>query len=114
MQTRRARLMPSPAEQFISEPITPAAGTFDTHGIARGEPGLPTRFTWRGDEYTICEVLEIWKTSAPEAAGGEVYLRRHWWEVRTDSGHLMKLYFERQKNRKNAKDRWFVYTVRGM
>lgn len=103
--------MTDPVDQFISEPIVPAAGTFDTHAIARGEPGLPTRFTWRGDEYTMAEVMAVWKTSAPEASG-EVYLRRHWWEVRTTSGHIMKIYFERQKNRKHAKDRWFLYTVR--
>jgi len=102
----------SPSEQFISEPIAPAVGTFDTHGIARGEPGLPTHFTWREDEYEVAEVLEVWKTSTAEVSGGEVYLRRHWWEVRTTSGHVMKLYFERQKKRKNAKERWFVYTVR--
>ncbi len=100
-----------PREQFISEPITPAEGTFDSQAIARGEPGLPTKFTWRGNEYLIEEVLEVWKTSTPESAGGELYLRRHWWEVRTHTGHIMKLYFERQKNRKNAKDRWFIYTL---
>jgi Domain of unknown function (DUF6504) len=99
-----------PAEQFISEPIVPAPGSFDTRTIARGEPGLPQRFTWRGSEYTVAEVLAVWKTSSPDTTG-EVYLRRHWWELRTTTGHVMKLYFERQKNRKNAKARWFVYTV---
>ena len=99
---RDGMMSPEPAEQFISEPITPVPGTFDTRSIARGEPGLPQRFTWRGDEYTVTEVVSV----------GEVYLRRHGWEVRTDTGHAMKLYFERQKNRKNAKARWFVYTVR--
>ncbi len=103
--------MPSdPSEQFISEPIVPVPGTFDTRSIAQGEPGLPQRFTWRGDEYTVSEVLAVWKTSSPDTTG-EVYLRRHWWELRTTTGHIMKLYFERQKNRKNAKARWFIYTV---
>ena len=99
-----------PREQFVSEPIVPVAGTFDTRSIAIGEPGLPQRFTWRGEEYAVNEVLAVWKTSSPDSTG-EVYLRRHWWEVRTISGHVMKLYFERQKNRKNAKARWFIYTV---
>ena len=31
-------------EEFVSEPIKPVAGTFDTVGMARGEPGLPGRF----------------------------------------------------------------------
>ncbi len=101
-----------PPEQFISEPITPVPGAFDPRGIAQGEPGMPARFVWRGEEYRVDEVLAVWKTSGPEATG-EVYLRRHWWELRTTTGLVMKIYFERQKNRKNAKDRWFVYTVRG-
>jgi Domain of unknown function (DUF6504) len=58
----------------------------------------------------VAEVLGVWKTSSPDTTG-EVYLRRHWWEVRTGSGHAMKLYFERQKSRKDAKARWFLYTV---
>ena len=98
-------------EQFISEPIVPVAGTFDTRSIALGEPGLPQRFAWRGSEYAVAEVLAVWKTSGPDTTG-EVYLRRHCWEVRTDTGQVMKIYFERQKNRKNAKARWFAYTVR--
>ena len=102
--------MGEPGEQFVSEPIVPVAGTFDTRGLAQGEPGLPARFHWRDDEYVVSEVLSVWKSSGPEATG-EVYLRRHWWELRTTSGHIMKLYFERQKNRKNAKTRWFIYTV---
>lgn len=101
---------PDPPEQFISEPITPTPGTFDTRTIAQGEPGLPHRFTWRGHEYTVDEVLTVWKTSSPDTTG-EVYLRRHWWQLRTTTGHIMKLYFERQKNRKNAKARWFLYTM---
>ncbi len=105
--------MTTSPEQFISEPITPVPGTFDPRGIAQGEPGLPTRFTWRGEEYTVDEVLTVWKTSTPEGGSGEVYLRRHWWELRTTTGHIMKIYFERQKKHKNAKNRWFVYTVRG-
>ncbi len=78
--------------------------------MAQGEPGLPHRFAWRGDEYTVNEVLAVWTTSSPDATG-EVYLRRHWWELRTTTGHIMKLYFERQKRHGNARARWFVYTV---
>jgi len=100
-----------PTEQFVSEPITPVPGTFDSRTMGQGEPGLPQRFTWRDDEYTVNEVLAVWKTSGLDSTGSEVYLRRHWWELRTVSGHIMKVYFERQKNRKNAKARWFLYTV---
>ena len=53
------------AEEFISEPIEPVEGTFDTAGMTRGEPGLPGRFIWRDKEYTVAEVLEKWKESGP-------------------------------------------------
>lgn len=98
-------------EQFISEPITPAPGTFDRRGMARGEPGLPARFTWRGDEYTIADVLETWVTSGKEKGGDEIYLRRHWWQIRTTDGSVMKLYCERQKQRRDTKQRWFIYSM---
>ncbi len=34
-------------EEFVSEPIKLVAGTFDTVGMTRSEPGLPGRFIWR-------------------------------------------------------------------
>ena len=98
-------------EQFISESITPRPGSFDSTAIARGEPSMPTHFTWRDTEYRVDEILEVYKTSSTEAGSGEVYLRRHWWTVTTTTGDTMKIYCERQKNRKNAKARWFLYTL---
>jgi len=52
-------------EEFISEPIKPVAGTFNSAAMTRGEPGLPERFVWRDTEYTVAEVLEIWKETGP-------------------------------------------------
>ena len=36
-------------EEFVSEAIQPVVGTTDTAGMARGGPGLPRRFVWRGE-----------------------------------------------------------------
>lgn len=99
------------AEVFVSEAMTPEAGSFDATGIARGEPGLPARFTWRGELHAVVDVLSVWKTSSPEGGSGEVYVRRHWWEVRTDRGVVLKVYCERQV-KTSAKRRWHVYTMR--
>ncbi len=99
-------------EQFISEPLSPEDGTFDAGGMARGEAGLPGRFRWRERTYRVVEVLTAWKTTSPEGGSGEVYLRRHWWEVLTDQELIMKIYCERQQRGRDAKGRWFVYTVR--
>jgi hypothetical protein len=97
-------------EQFVSEAIEPKAGTFEASAMARGEPGLPTEFTWRGARYVVAEVLSTWKTSTADR--GEMYLRRHWFRVRTAGGERMTLYCERQaKNAKRPKARWWLYTI---
>jgi hypothetical protein len=98
-------------ERFISEPITPTPGSFDPHAIARGEPGLPTAFTWRNETYQIAEVLTVWTTSTPEGGSGEMYLRRHWWELRTTTNQIMKIYCQRQTKSANPKARWLLYTM---
>ena len=97
-------------DQFVSEPITPLADTFDLDAMSRGEPGLPGRFVWRGDQYTVVEVLERWKESGPAREGGrELYLRRHWYRVRTDGGLVMKIYFDRQaRSGRQAKMACFI------
>jgi hypothetical protein len=65
-------------ERFVSEPIQPAAGTFDAAGMTRGEPGLPKQFTWRDQHYTVAEVIEAWKEDGPCRNGSpEMYLRKH-------------------------------------
>jgi hypothetical protein len=97
-------------EQFVSEAVEPGAGTFDPSAMSRGEPGVPLRFTWRGVEYRVAHVEQTWKTSTPER--GEMYLRRHWFRVRCQSGQRMTLYCERQtKNRRRPKARWWLYST---
>ena len=101
------------SEEFVSEPIKPVAGTFDTAGMTRGEPGLPGRFVWRQQEYAVAEVLEAWKESGPCRSGGpEQYLRKHWFKIRTDNGLEMTMYFERQaRTKRQARNRWWLYTI---
>lgn len=101
-------------EQFVSEPIRPVEGSFDAAGMVRGEPGLPRRFVWRDTEYTVAEVLEVWKEDGPCRSGSpEMYLRKHWFRIATDQGLEMTLYFERQpRSKRRSKARWWLYTVR--
>lgn len=101
-------------EEFVSEPLVPSPGSADLKGMARGEPGLPGRFRWRGEVHAVAAVLETWKTSAREGhtERGNLYLRRHWFRIRTEGGLLMTVYCERQARRgADPKRRWFVYTV---
>lgn len=100
-------------EEFVSEPIRPVEGTFDTAGMTRGEPGLPARFIWRDKEYTVAEVLEKWKESGRCKSGSsEMYLRKHWFKIRCSDGTEMTIYFERQpKAKRQNKTRWWLYTA---
>ena len=81
--------------------------------MARGEPGLPKRFTWRDTQYQVASVIRQWKTSGRCRNGGsEMYLRRHWYKIITDPLMIMTVYCDRQaKNRKRPKARWWVYTI---
>ena len=100
-------------EEFVSERIVPVPGTFDTRGMTAGAPGLPKRFVWRGNEYTVAEVVETWKeTSNCKHGSSEQYVRKHWFRIRTTAGDEMKLYFERQaRSRRELKTRWWLYTI---
>ena len=100
-------------ERFVSERIVPAKGTFDTRAMSRGEPGLPSRFSWRKAEYGIAEVVRKWKETSPCSSGSkEKYVRKHWYEIKTTGGLRMKIYFERKSMpRGQAKKRWWLYSV---
>ena len=101
-------------DEFISEPIKPIEGMFDTAGMARGEPGLPSRFIWRDTEYEVAEVLKKWKESGQCKSGSsEMYLRKHWFKIRCTDDSEMTIYFERQpRAKKQSKKRWWLYTVK--
>jgi hypothetical protein len=100
-------------EEFIGEPIKPVAGTFDPGGMVRGEPGLPQRFVWRDREYSLAAVLQVWKEDGPCRHGsGERYLRKHWFQILTEQGLRMTIYFERQaRSKRQSKARWWLYTI---
>ena len=99
--------------EFVSESITPLEGTFDTARMAQGEPGLPGGFRWRAETFHIIERLGAWKESTREGgrAGGELYLRRHYYQLRMSDQCVWTVYFTRQPTGQgNPKTRWFLYT----
>ena len=100
------------AEQFISAAIQPVAGAFDAARMSTGEPGLPRQFRWGSQIIGIARVLKTWRETGPCHHGsGERYVRKHWFEVLTDSGEIMKIYFERQPRSRNNKSRWWLFTI---
>jgi hypothetical protein len=101
------------AEQFVGEAIRPVVATCDTARMAAGGPGLPRAFVWRGRTVEIQTVLRSWRETGPCRNGsGERYVRKHWYEVITNSGSRMKLYFERQsRSRAARRQRWWLFSV---
>ncbi len=99
---------------FVSEPLTPLGGSFDTALMARGEPGLPQHFRWRRQEWHVAAVLETWKTHGDCRNGSdERYVRRHVFRVQTEEGPLLQIYFQRTMGRRSGKSRlrWWVYSI---
>jgi hypothetical protein len=99
-------------EQFISAAIQPIAGTFDAARMSAGGPGLPRQFRWGTQTIQIAQVLKSWRETGPCHHGsGEMYVRKHWFEVLTDAGDTMKIYFQRQTRSQNNKRRWWLFIV---
>ena len=92
------------------EPIEPVPGSFDVRAMARGEPGVPRLFRWRGVDYRVVRILPGWKEmSAPEGTPGDRYVRRHGTLVETEDGSRLSLVAERGRGR--AGTRWWVRRV---
>jgi phosphoribosylglycinamide formyltransferase-1 len=98
-------------EQLVSEPIHSLDPLIDTAALSRGEPSLPRRFRWREREYAVASVIGKWKTTSLCRSGSsEKYVRKHWWKVRTETGEVMKLYFNRQP-KSPGEMKWFLYSL---
>lgn len=99
-------------ERFISEPIQAIAGSFDSAWLARGIPGIPRQFFWRGRTFFVTQILRSWRTTGPCRHGsGERYVRRHWFEAQTDAGCTMKLYFEKGNPSNRRETGWYIFTL---
>ena len=99
-------------EHFIGEPIEPITDTADSLGMASGGPGLPREFIWRGRTYKVLAVLRTWRETGPCSHGSpEMYVRKHWFEIETDSGETMRIYFDRQPRPGKKGQRWWLFTM---
>ena len=102
------------ATEFVSESIRPRAGSFDASAMGRGEPGLPSAFQWRDAWYDVIECRTYWKETSSEGAraGGDVYLRRHCYELDMSDGSVWTVYCVRQPPRSGSpKALWYLYTI---
>lgn len=100
------------SERFVSEAIQPVIATSDTARMALGEPGLPAEFAWRGRSIRVAEVLRSWRTTGPCRHGSpEKYVRKHWYELLTTEGAVVKIYCDRQPRGGRHAARWWLFSV---
>ncbi|MCW5848514.1 MAG: hypothetical protein KIT87_00240 [Anaerolineae bacterium] len=83
------------SEEFISEPIEVEYSQ---------ERMMPTAFVWRGDRYTVAEVLQEWQDwGIPNYAHvhGWIHRRhRNYYVVRTTDEKVFELYLDRPPKRR--------------
>jgi hypothetical protein len=108
--------------RFIAEEVDVH---FDRPPVRQKLPPCPDGFTWQGQEYRVTEKLLEWvdfsrrgrsarNTSVEHAAGaagrGSLGVGRFYFRVRTGSGRIFDLYYDRQIN--TASDRlghWYLF-----
>ena len=101
------------SDTLISEPITPKPGTFDTSMMARGGPGLPRVFTWRGKEYHVLGVIDTWTGREPGHGMDKeyTYIRKHFYRIKTTTGETMTLQFDRKPQGSRGRERWSLFSL---
>jgi phosphoribosylglycinamide formyltransferase-1 len=99
-------------KRFIGEALKPVTATFDAGRMAAGGPGLPSEFIWRGERILIAKVRNEWRDTAPCRHGsGERYVSKHWFELETETGQVLKVYFERRARGQALSARWWLFSV---
>lgn len=100
------------SEQFIGAAIQPDTESMDAARLGSGEPAVPRSFKWGRKTVEVVRLLRSWRETGPCRHGsGEQYVRRHWFEIETDAGQTMKIYFDRQPRARQQRLRWWLFSV---
>jgi hypothetical protein len=92
--------------RFVGRPIAPTGVDFVTAANGR-EPPVPRAFLWNERTLTIAAVLRTWRSTKTDR--GDAYLKRHWFELETDDGGRIEIYYDRESRRSQA--RWWLYAI---
>jgi hypothetical protein len=92
--------------RFISRPLVPAGEGFITEANG-SEPPVPARFEWSGRSLAIASVVRTWRSTKSDR--GDAYLKRHWFELRTEEGATIEVYYDRESRR--GASPWWLYTI---
>ena len=91
--------------RFVSKPIIVHGSSISADSIGRPEPGCPAAFVFEGTRYEILALLRSWRSTKTDR--GDVYLKRHWFEVQTNGG-IAVMYFDRAAKRTQSS--WWLYS----
>ena len=94
------------AQRFVSEAVTASQDLFEAR-FGNGEPPLPSRFGWRGEELVVGAIERTWRSTNTDR--GDSYLARHWYALLLADGRAATIYFDR-KARRGAPN-WWLYTL---
>ncbi len=108
--------------RFIGEPVEVA---YDRPPVMEKRPGPPDSFVWQGRTYRVLSVLREWhdyrrkgrmarNMSPPHAAvaegRGSWGVGRDYYRLRTDSGEVFDLYYDRSpRGPGGRKGSWFLF-----
>ncbi|MFH1501476.1 MAG: DUF6504 family protein [Candidatus Eisenbacteria bacterium] len=108
--------------RFVSERVDVE---LEERRLPEKKPGCPTAFTWRGVRYSVVECMSEWfdyerkgrmarnmRPEHAERAGvtGSWGVGRYYHRVRTDSGSIFELYYDRAPaNATDRKGGWYLY-----
>jgi len=100
---------------------------FHREPLIEKKPGLPSAFTWRGQEYEIVELVEEWHDYRPRGKSKAMYQKergsywvtsaekrgswgvgRDYYRVRTQRGEVFDIYYDRAPIR-GRKGSWVLY-----
>jgi hypothetical protein len=107
--------------KFINEPIDVR---FEQKPFLEKKPGMPSGFTWRGEEFTIVELLSEWHDyrrrgrmarnmrpthAASASVRGSWGVGQDYYRVRTAEDRVFDLYYDRApKSVDDRKGAWFL------
>ena len=92
---------------FIAKPIVPESSAVDADGHGRMEPAPPAAFRFGEERLAVARVVRSWRSNRSDR--GDVYLKKHWFEIELDDGRVAVVYFDRSARRDSP--RWWLYTL---
>ena len=93
--------------RFVSRQLAPAGDGFVTPATG-GEPPVPRAFIFERATLTIASIVRTWRSSKNDR--GDTYLKRHWFELETDDGKRLEVYYDRAAAR--GQSPWWLYTIK--